>query len=78
MKNLSSTPLTEEQIKALSNGPNFAVVPKVPPVGEYLTAIENVCNQLQQGKVEELRGEIKTVWRRSKHQGLISLEKKES
>ena len=61
VKNLSNIPLTEEQIKALSNGPNFAVVPKVPPVGEYITAIENVCNQLQQGKAEELRGEIKTV-----------------
>ena len=24
-------------------------------------AIENVCNQLQQGKAEELRGEIKSV-----------------
>ena len=34
---------------------------KSPPVGEYITAIENVCNQLQQGKVEELRGEIKSV-----------------
>ena len=30
-------------------------------MGEYITAIENICNQLQQGKVEELRGEIKTV-----------------
>ena len=41
--------------------PNYAIVPKVPPVGEYRTAIENICNQLQQGKPEELRGEIKTV-----------------
>ena len=61
MKNLSSTPLTEDQIKALSNGPNFAVVPRVPPVGEYIMAIENMCNQLQQGKAEEFMGEIKTV-----------------
>ena len=48
-------------MKALSNGPNYAIVPKVPPVGEYITAIENVCNQLKQGKAKELRGEIKSV-----------------
>ena len=61
VKNLSSTPLSQDQVKALSNGPNYAIVPNVPPVEEYITAIENVCNQPQQGKAEELRGEIKTV-----------------
>ena len=61
VKNLSSTPLTQVQIKALAHGPNFAIVPRGPPVGEYIVAIENVCNQLQPGKVEELRGEIKSV-----------------
>ena len=64
VRNLSSTPLTQDQVKALSNGPNYAIIPKVPPIGEYITAIENMCNQLQQGKVEELRGEIKTVWKK--------------
>ena len=61
VRNLSSIPLTQDQVKALSNGPNYAIVPKVPAVGECITAIENVCNQIQQGKAEELRGEIKTV-----------------
>ena len=37
------------------------MVPRSPPVGEYIAAIEHACNQLQQGKVEELRGEIKSV-----------------
>ena len=60
-KNLSSTSLTEAQIRALAHGPNFAVVPRSPPVGEYIVAIEHACNQLQQGKAEELRGEIKSV-----------------
>ena len=64
VKNLSSTPLTEDQIKALACGPNFAIVPRRPPLGEYITAIENVCNQLPQGKAEELRGEIKSVMKR--------------
>ena len=53
--NLSSTPLTEDEEKALSNGPNYAIVPRIPPIGEYVTTIEQVCNQLEQGKAEELR-----------------------
>ena len=61
VNNLSSTPLAQEQEKALSNGPNYAIVPRIPPIGEYITTIENVCNQLEQGKAEDLRGEVKTV-----------------
>ena len=60
-KNLSTTTLTKDQIKALAHGPNYAIVPRSPPVGEYIMAIKNVCNQLQQGKAEELRGVIKSV-----------------
>ena len=41
-------------------GPNFAIVPKSPPVGEYIASIENACSQLRQGEAEKLRGEIKT------------------
>ena len=41
--------------------PNDAIVPRLPLIGEYITAIENVCNQLEQGKAEELRGEVKKV-----------------
>ena len=61
VNNLSSTPLTQDEKKVLSNGPNYAIVPRIPPIGEYITTIENVCNQLEQGKVEELRGEVKKV-----------------
>ena len=61
VRNLSNTPLTQDQTKALAHGPNFAIVPRSPPVGEYIAANENVCNQLQQGKAEELRGEIISV-----------------
>ena len=35
--------------------------PEVSSVREYIVAIEHACNQLQQGKVEELRGEVKSV-----------------
>ena len=58
--NLSKTPLTEDQEKVLARGPNFAIVAK-PPVGKYISQIERVCQQLDQGKAEELRGETKAI-----------------
>ena len=61
VKNLSTSTLSEDQVKALAHGPNFTIVPREPPLGEYIIAIENVCNELPQGKAEELRGEIKSV-----------------
>ena len=61
VRNLSNTPLTEVKTKVLAHGPNFTVVPRCPPVGEYISAIEHACNQLQQGKAEELRGEVKSI-----------------
>ena len=48
-------------MKVLSRGPNFAIIPKHPPVGKYIASIENACIKLKQGKVDELRGEIKTI-----------------
>ena len=59
--NLSKTPVTEDQQKVLARGPNFAIVTKEPPVGEYISQIESMCQQLKQGKVEELRGETKSI-----------------
>ena len=88
VKNLSSTPLTKEEEKILSNGPNYAIVPKKPPIGEYVAAIEQVCNQLEQGKAEELRGEVKKALKnvhpprpnlsRSEKEALDSLRKDKS
>ena len=46
-------------MKLLSHGPNYVVVPKSPAIIEYIAAIEKACTALQQGKVEELRGEVK-------------------
>ena len=61
VRNLSRTPLTDAEERLLAYGPNFAVVPRELPILEYITAIEKSCTQLQQGKVEELRGEIKAI-----------------
>ena len=59
--NLSKTPLTDVQEKALAHGPNFMVVAREPPVSEYISQIERVCQQLKQGKAEELMGETKLI-----------------
>ena len=61
VRNISSIPFTEAQLKVLSHGPNFAVVPRYPPVGEYIASIEQACSQLKQREAEELRGEVKTI-----------------
>ena len=61
VRNLSKTPLTDAEERLLAHGPNFSVVPKELPILEYITAIEKSCSQLQQGKAEELRGEIKSI-----------------
>ena len=61
VRNLSKTLLTNTQEKVLARGPNFAIVPKEPPVIEYVAAIEKACQQLKQGEAEELQGEIKSI-----------------
>ena len=63
--NLSKPPLKEAQEKVLSHGPNFAVVTNEPPIGKYVSQIERMCQQLKQGKVEELWGEIKSILKNS-------------
>ena len=47
-------PLTEAQEKAIAHGPNFVITTKEPPVSEYISQIERVCQQLEKGKAEEL------------------------
>ena len=88
VKNLSKTPLTEVQERLLAYRPNIAIVPREPPVLEYITAIERTCSQLQQGKAEELRGEIKAIIKKTpppklditkeEHQALRQLKKDEN
>ena len=61
VRNISSTPLTEVQKKLLSHRPNYALVPKSPPITEYIATIEQEFTPLQQGKTEELGGEVKAT-----------------
>ena len=65
--NLSSVPLTKDQEDLLSHGPNFAITPKKPPLGDYITNIEKACQSLDVNSVEELRLEIYRVLRKTHH-----------
>ena len=53
--------LTESQEKLLAHGPNYAVTPRSPPIGEYITAVKKTCQNLTQGYIEEMRAEIKAA-----------------
>ena len=65
--NISSKPLSQDQEKLLAHGPNFAVVPKDPPITQYVAAVENVCSKLEEGKVEEFRVQVKLAIQKIKH-----------
>ena len=40
VRNISKTPLTEAQEHVLAHGPNFVVVPREPPICDYIVATE--------------------------------------
>ena len=63
--NMSMKPLTEPQVKLLAHGPNYAVTPHSPPIGEYITAVEKTCQSLTHGEADEMRAEIKAAIKRS-------------
>ena len=67
MINLSSIPLTKEQEILLAQGPNFAITPRKPPLGEYISNIEKVCQSLDTNTAEELRSEVYRVLRQPHH-----------
>ena len=46
-------------------GPTLAITTKEPPVSEYISQIERVCQELEKGKAEELRGEIKQILKKT-------------
>ena len=62
--NISSRPLTQAQGILLAHGPNYVVVPKSPPITEYIAAIEQACRKLQPSEAEELRGEVRSIIKR--------------
>ena len=57
--NLSSAPLSQVQASLLAYGPGYAVIPKHPPYGDYIVAIEKACSTMEPNSAEELRAEIR-------------------
>ena len=62
--NISDKQLTKAKEDLLAHGPNYAVVPRNPPITEYVAALEQACTKLKQGEAEELRGEIRAVMKK--------------
>ena len=44
----------------------MAIATKEPPRGEYMAQVERVCQSLTQGEAEELRGEVKSIMKKTK------------
>ena len=61
VRNMSRIPLTKAEKSLLGHGPNFVMIPKNPPTCDYIATTEKACQNLSQGKAEELRGEIKQL-----------------
>ena len=74
--NLSSIPLTKEQERLLAHGQNFAITPKKPPLGDYISNIEKACQSLDTNLAEELRSEVYRVLRQP-HQLKPNLKQEE-
>ena len=63
--NLSSQPLSQAERSLLTHGPNFAVTSRSPPIIDCVTTIEEVCQKLERGDVEELSGEVKAILKKA-------------
>ena len=65
--NMSKTPLMEAQENLLAHGPNFAITPRSPPIGEYVAAVEQICQKMAHGEAEQVRAEVKAVLKKVQH-----------
>ena len=61
---ISDKPLSADEERLLAHGPSFAIVLKDPPIVQYVAAIEHACTKLEEGKVEELRVQVKVAIQR--------------
>ena len=65
VRNLSDTPLTEDQERILAWGPKFSIRPRQPPVCEYVAAVEQACSRLNRGEADEMRVEVKKALKKA-------------
>ena len=61
----------------LAHGPKLVITPKETPVGEYITAIEQACTKLEQGKPKELRVEVKRILKQNQRGSPKNISKEE-
>ena len=66
--NLSSTPLTSQQLTLLQKGPNYAIIPKYPPLEAYITATEIAATKLPTQEAEELRSDVNRLLKQQQQQ----------
>ena len=59
--NICDKPLSADEERLLAHGPNFAIVPKDPPIIQYMAAIENACTKLEEGQADEFRVQVKAA-----------------
>ena len=59
--NISDKPLSADEERLLAHGPNYAIVPKDPPIVQYVVAIEHACTKLEEGKADEFRVQVKAA-----------------
>ena len=59
--NISDKPLSDAEEKLLAHGPNFAVVPKNPPIIQYVAAVDQSYTKLEEGKAEEFTVQFKAA-----------------
>ena len=65
VRNLSSTPLSEDQERLLARGPKFSIKPRQPPVSEYVVTVEQASSRLEKGETDEIRVEVKKASKRA-------------
>ena len=65
VRNLSDTPLTEDQERLLAQGPKFSIRPRQLPVSEYVVAVEQACSRLSKGEAEEMRVEVRKALKKA-------------
>ena len=63
-KTCPPTPLIEAQNSLLARDPDFTIVPRYSPKGEYITAVKQVCLKLSPKAVTELRTETGCLLKR--------------
>ena len=65
VRNLSDTPLPEDQEGLLAQGPKFSIRPRQLPVSENVVAVEQAWSRLSKGEAEEMRVEVKKALKKA-------------